>query len=96
MPIARRAALTVLLCRPTLEEIYTLMPGVEELRDAGCALGLVVVGDGPYHPTEIADKANIDLLGHVPNDPRAASCLGRPRCGRWPSDSAKSACPHGL
>lgn len=73
MSIARRAALTVLLCRPTLEEIHTLMPGVAELRDAGCALGLVVVGDGPYHPTEIADKANIELLGHVPNDPRAAT-----------------------
>jgi hypothetical protein len=73
MPIARRAALTVLLCRPTLEEIHTLMPGVTELRDAGCTLGLLVVGDGPYHPTEIADKAGIELLGHLPNDPRAAA-----------------------
>lgn len=71
MPLARRAALTVLVCRPNLEEVHTLLPGVVELSDAGCALGLVVVGDGPYHPTEIADAATIELLGHVPYDDRA-------------------------
>ena len=73
LPLAQRAAMTILLCRPNLEEIHTLLPGIAELREAGCSLGLVVVGDGPYHPGEIAENAEIDLLGHLPNDPRAAA-----------------------
>lgn len=72
MPLAQRAAMTILVCRPVLEEIHTLLPGVVELREAGCMLGLVVVGDGPYHPAEIAEKAEIELLGHLPFDARAA------------------------
>ncbi len=73
MPLARRAALTVLVCRPSLEEIHTLMPGVAELRDSGCALALVTIGNGPYHPAEIAENAGIELLGHVPDDEGAAA-----------------------
>ncbi len=73
MALARRAALTILVCRPTLEEAHTLMPGVAELRDSGCVLGLVTVGDGPYHPTEIAENAGVELLGHVPHDDGAAA-----------------------
>lgn len=60
------------MCRPNLEEVHTLLPGVVELRDAGCILGLVLVGDGPYHPTEVAESAEIELLGHLPDDARAA------------------------
>lgn len=78
LPLARRAALTILLCRPNLEEVHTLLPGVAELRDAGCALGLVAVGDGPYHPGEVAENAQVELLGHLPDDLQAA--------GAWSTD----------
>lgn len=78
MPIARRSALVVLMCRPNLEEVHSLMSGAAELVEAGCTLGLVTVGSGPYHSTEIADNAGIDLLGHLPTDNRAASA--------WASD----------
>jgi hypothetical protein len=71
--LARRAALTLLVCRPTLEEIHTLLPGVSELREAGCRLGLVCIGDGPYHPTEIAAEAQLPLLGSLPRDDRGAA-----------------------
>ncbi len=70
--LARRGAMTLLVVRPTLEEIHTLFPGVADLREAGCALGLVCVGDGPYHASEIAEKAQIPLIGTLPRDDRAA------------------------
>ncbi len=82
--LARRAALTLVVCGPTLEEVHTLVPGVAELRDAGCRLGLVCVGDGPYHPTEIAAQVQVPLMGSLPRDDRGAKhfaaagvCAGR-------------------
>ncbi|MFV1989585.1 MAG: hypothetical protein ACC652_02455, partial [Acidimicrobiales bacterium] len=70
--LARHGAITLIVCRPNLEEVHTLVPGVAELRDAGCELGLVCVGDGPYHPVEIAEQADIQLVGVLPRDDRAA------------------------
>jgi len=73
--IARRAALTLMVCRPNLEEIYAVQPGIRELQDAGCTVGLVCVGDGQYHPSEIAESCQVDLVGVVPDDERAANAL---------------------
>jgi hypothetical protein len=73
MVLAKRAALTILACRPRLDEVHALMPAVTELAGAGCTLGLVCVGDGPYSPTEIARAARIELLGAIPDDHRAAA-----------------------
>jgi hypothetical protein len=75
MVLARRAALTILVTRPRLDEIYALMPAVTELNEAGCNLGLVCVGEDAYHPAEIASAARIDLLGVIPEDRRAAAAF---------------------
>ncbi len=72
LALARRAELTVLVCRPRLEEVHALVPAVAELVDAGCRLGLVTVGDEPYGPAEVAANLGLDLLGVVPVDGRAA------------------------
>ncbi len=77
LPVVRRAALNVLVCRPLLEEVHTLLPAVDELRDAGCVVGLVCVGDGPYSAGEIADHVGIELLGAIPNDPKGAGAFAR-------------------
>jgi hypothetical protein len=73
--LARRAALTILLCRPRLDEVHALAPAVTELNDAGCTLGLICVGDRPYTPTEVADTVGIELLGVLPVDDRAAAAF---------------------
>ena len=70
--LARRSVVTVLVCRPVLEEIYGMLAGVVELRDAGCHLGLVVLGDGAWSATEIAQQAQVPLLGVLPTDPKGA------------------------
>ena len=70
--LARRSVVTVLVCRPVLEEIYGMLAGVVELRDAGCHVGLVVIGDGAWSATEIAEQAQVPLLGVLPADPKGA------------------------
>lgn len=77
LPLARRAALTILVCRPRLDEVHALAPAVGELTDAGCALGLVCIGDGPYAPSEVARTLSVDLLGALPADERAAAAFER-------------------
>lgn len=77
LTLARRAALTVLVCRPRLDEVNALVPAVAELTAAGCTLGLVCVGSEPYLPAEIANAAGIPLLGVLPVDIRAAAVFDR-------------------
>ena len=77
LAFALRAALTVLVCRPRLDEVHALVSAVAELTRAGCTLGLVCVGDEPYHPAEIARAAGVELLGVIPVDVRAAAVFDR-------------------
>ncbi len=70
--LARRSVVTLLVCRPELEEIYGMLAGAVELRDAGCQVGLVVVGEGAWSATEIADQAQVPLMGVLPRDPKGA------------------------
>ena len=75
LALAQRAALTVLVCRPRLDEIHALVPAVTELAEVGCTLGLVCLGDGPYRPVEVAQTIGVELLGVLPVDHRAAAAL---------------------
>ncbi|MEZ5409610.1 MAG: hypothetical protein R2761_16395 [Acidimicrobiales bacterium] len=77
LTLARRAAITVLVCRPRLDEVNALVPAVAELTAAGCTLGLVCVGSEPYLPAEIANAAGLPLLGVLPVDSRAAAVFDR-------------------
>ena len=43
---------------------------------AGHQVRLVVVGDGPFRPIEVADSLGLDLFAVVPHDAAAASMLG--------------------
>lgn len=75
LALARRSAMVVLVARPSFEAVATLAARAGELRDAGCTLGLVVIGESPYPPDEAAQGAGIPLLGVLPDDPRAAAIL---------------------
>jgi len=77
LTLARRAALTVLVCRPRLDEVNALVPAAAELTAAGCTLGLVCIGSEPYLPAEIANAAGLPLLGVLPVDTRAAAVFDR-------------------
>jgi hypothetical protein len=84
VPLARRALLTLLVCRPRLDEIHALVPAATELAAAGCTVGLVCIGTEPYEPGEVAATVGVDLIGVLPTDERAAAAFDRDglRAGR--------------
>ena len=75
MALARKAKILLLVCRPVLDEIHILASGVADLREAGCNVGLVCVGDAPYDAGDVAKAADIELLGQIPDDQRVAAAV---------------------
>jgi hypothetical protein len=71
----------VLTSRPRLADLNALA-GAQEPRSEGAAalhagqLGLVLVGDGPYGDTEVAEALGVEVLSHLPWDPGAVELLG--------------------
>lgn len=92
-PLATFSDLVVVVARPRLDEARRLASRVAELRTADVPVGLVVVGEWPYLPTEVADVAGAELLGVIADDARSAAMLnGTPghdrvlrRSGLWRS-----------
>jgi len=74
-PLATAAELIVLVTRPRLDETRRLPSRVGELRESGVEVGVVVVGDRPYSPVEVADAAGAELLGVLVDDPRTAAVV---------------------
>jgi hypothetical protein len=72
IPLARRAVVTLLVLRPVLDEINTAFAGIVDLAAAGCRVGLVLVGRGHWSADEIANAADVEVFGELPDDPRAA------------------------
>lgn len=75
LPLARRAALTLLVSRSRFEDVACLTTRVAELRRAGCEVGIAVVGDRPYSPVEVADACGAPLVASLPSDSRSAGVL---------------------
>ena len=75
LPLARAAQRVLLVARPRLDEVVALRAVAESLSGAGLALGLVCIGDRPFHPLEVADQAGVPLTGVIPDDPSAAALV---------------------
>ena len=61
----------VLVARPSLGDLHVLATWLETHRPERPEL--VLVGDGPYPPAEVADALSISVLGMLPWDPPGAS-----------------------
>ena len=80
----------LLVARPVPEELRHLRMRVSILSRRCPAVCLVLVGDGPYHPDDIADYLQIEVAATVPYDPLAADILaGRKRPRRWGQPGAR-------
>ena len=93
--LARAASLLVLVVRPRLAELQHLAHRAAALRPECRALGLVVVGTGPYPAEEIAAALGVEVLATLPADsaPPACSAVERrasARCAgpRWSAQPA--------
>lgn len=71
------------VCRPTLNELQHVHASLPRLRELSRDVSLVLIGDGPYRPTEVASSLDVDVLGRLPVDGRAARMLrGEPASRR--------------
>lgn len=79
LEFVRRSTITLLVCRPRLDEIQHLRAAVELLERAGARPALVSVGRHPYDPEEIADRVGAELFGVWVDDvDRAEAFWARP------------------
>jgi hypothetical protein len=75
LPWASHAARVLFVVRPHLEAVVALRPVVESLAPMELPLGLVCVGDRPFHPVEVAEQAGLPLAGVIADDPATAGSL---------------------
>ena len=75
MVFVRRGDVTLLVVRPRLADVAVAEAVAAQLRDDASNVALICVGDGPYHPSEVARHLGLPLAGVVAEDPRAAESL---------------------
>ena len=74
-PLIDEVVLLVVLVQPVTEHLVTLSHHLPALRPRGEQIGVVLVGDGAYRPADVAGPLEIDVLGALPHDQRAAETL---------------------
>jgi len=74
--LARAASLLLVVVRPRLDELQHLVHRVAALQRECRALGVVLVGTGPYPAGEIAAVLGVQVLAWLPADARGAGLLG--------------------
>ncbi|HSK97222.1 MAG TPA: hypothetical protein VK891_11440 [Euzebyales bacterium] len=75
MPVARRAATTLLLTRPRLEDVALVRERVSALRREGVDPHVVLAGDGPYADAEVAAAVDAPVAAVIAADRRSADAL---------------------
>lgn len=78
LAVVGEAQLTLLLTRSDVESVLQTTVRIRALREAGAeagAIAVVVVGEGPHRPGDVAAATGAEVLGVVPHDGRAASVL---------------------
>lgn len=70
-----RSDVSVLACRPRLADLHALAALFEGRSDADRP-AVVLVGDGPYPASEVADVFSTEIIGQLPWDPEAATAIG--------------------
>ncbi|MEV4706771.1 hypothetical protein [Actinoplanes sp. NPDC049316] len=80
----------LLVARPEPAQLRHLRMRLPVLRRRCPAVRLVLVGDGPHEPEEIADYLQIEVATTIPYDPVAADIVaGRKRPRRWGQSGAR-------
>jgi len=75
LPFLTGADRVVLIARPRAEDLQTLALRLPTLRELGIQPRLVLVGDVPYKPDEIAATLGITVIGVLADDRSAADAL---------------------
>lgn len=73
--VVQASTLLVLLARPLLSELHHLHSRLPALQTLAGRVALVLVGNGPYSVSEVADTLSIEVLGSLPSDADSAGML---------------------
>ncbi len=68
LPLAAAADRVLVVARPRVEDVQSLLFGCRLLRGHRAATSLVTIGDRPYAPTEVARFAGLPLSAVIPDD----------------------------
>lgn len=87
-PLVASADRLLLVVRPRVEELTALAHRLPHLTGLGPAPQVLLVGDRPYGPGEVADTLGVEVVGVLAHDVDAADALGAvgtsKRLGRSP------------
>ena len=72
LPLARAATATCLVFRPQLEQVQAVLNTVSHLQSEGVEVVLVSVGGRPHSPVDVAERAGVNFVAQIPDDPRSA------------------------
>lgn len=75
LALLRAARWLHVVARPTLESILHTRELVVAVGGMGVRCGVVVVGDRPYSPLDVAQASGAPLIGSLPFDPVGAAAL---------------------
>jgi MinD-like ATPase involved in chromosome partitioning or flagellar assembly len=74
-PMTDAADIVLVVLRPRLEDVDTAGQRLPILVEGARAVGLVVVGDEPYHRAEVEAVLGVPVLAVVPVDARSAAAV---------------------
>jgi hypothetical protein len=75
LPLARRAAATIFVTRPSFELVASLAARLPELKAQGCDPSVLLIGDRPYSADDVEQSVGCPVLAVLPEDAKAAAVV---------------------
>jgi hypothetical protein len=76
MPLVEAADAVLLIARPRVDELQQLPARLRALRPTLARVGLLLIGDKPYPPAEVAVALDVEVVAVIADNRRAAEALG--------------------
>lgn len=76
IPLVGSADAVLLVARPRLDELQQLPARLRVLRPILTRVGVLLIGDKPYPPAEVAMALDAEVIAVIADDRRAAEALG--------------------
>ena len=73
--LVAKASLVLLVARPSAEELIAADDRLTHLAATGGRVGLVLIGERPYAPGDVATELGCEVFGVIADDRRAAKAL---------------------
>lgn len=72
-PLAMRADVTLIVCRPRVDELQHVRARIGRLTEDGCRVALLLVGETPYSAVDVESAIGCDVVAAIADDARTAA-----------------------